>query len=832
MDLVRFSTPGLLLLAPAAWAVVWLVAARSGRPGRWLRAGFASAAVALLAAALAEPSVRVGRRGVCPVVIAQDASPSMAYALAGTDPAALIAPWVAAFPSGRVEVVPFADGAETDVASGLRSAAAALPDGQGAVLLVTDARETAGDAVREAARLAAAGVPVHAVALGHTPRDVAVVAVELAPSPAPGRPLPVIVRLAATADDRADLRITRTGEGDPDGRTWQQDVVVSPQAGAIVQILDGPLPAGRYRYDVTVLAAGDVCTENDRARCTVTVGGYHDVAYVHAGDAPGPLAEALRRAAPPDYRVAARPVSAGPLPADASIVILENVSAWSLGRQGAARLARAVTDGGTGLLVLGGDATFAAGGYADSPLEALLPVSSRLGERRPLELVLVVDASGSMNETVGDTQKLLLAKRAILALRPALGAGDRIGVVAFAGKAEVVSPLVPLDEWDALRRRLLALQAGGGTRITPAIQAALDLLPTTPAPAGDAVRHVLVLSDGRSEDFDVSRLVAAARERSASLSAVATGADARGDLFGALARETGGRLYAGADLAHLAETFLADLARARGEGLRETPRDARWAARAPVWQSAPPPLAPVPAYNPTRPKDGADVHWVTAPGEGEPDAAPLLATWRRGLGKVAAMPWPAGDAAEDWLAGPAAVQRFRPLLAWLAPASPPRTWSARLVRRGSAWEVRVEESAEAIGTSAAPFTARLLDGGAAEPKTVTLEQVRPGVHEAATGPVGPAGGMVVVSRDGEADGVRLAAPALPPAEVLHLGVDGQRLEDIVRAGGGQVHASVATFREAIRWIETRGYRPVGLDLVWAAGAAVLALAALRLAGKA
>jgi len=850
MDLVRFSTPAHLWLAPAAWAVIWLLAARSTRPGRWLRAGLASAAVGLLAAALAEPAVRTGHLGVCPVVVALDTSSSMPYALDGTDPAMALAPYVSAFPPGRVEVVPFAAGCGTDLAAGLRSAAAALPEGQGALLLVTDARETAGDAVAEAARMAAAGVPVHAVALDHrlrfvALRDVAVADLQSAPSPTPARPVVLTVRLASTTDAPAVLRITRSGDAGTARRAWQHDVLVSRAAGAVVEIHDGPLPAGRYRYEVALAPPGDVCAENDRARCTVAVGGYDEVFYIHTRDASGPLAAALERAAPPGFRVAAQPVSAGPPPADASIVILQNVPAWTLGRAGAERLARAVTDGGMGLLVVGGDAAFAAGGYADSPLETLLPVSSRLGERRPVELVLVVDASGSMNETVGDTQKLLLAKRAILALRPALGQGDRLGVVAFAGKAEVVSPLVLTDEWDALRRRLLALEAGGGTRITPAIEAALRLLPPSPAPPapGDAgaapvgraapppVRHILVLSDGRSEDFDVARLVDDARARGASISAVATGTDARTDLLGRLAGDTRGRLYAGADLARLAETFMADLARARGEGFRQGPSPARWAASGPVWRTAAPPLPAVPAYNPTRPKDGADVHWTIAPGE-DGTAAPLLATWRRGLGRVAAMPWPAGDADEAWLAAVPGLQRLRPLMAWLAPAAPPRTWSARLQRRSTAWHVRVDESADAIGGSTEPFVARLLDGGIAQPQAVTLDQVRPGVFTAEVGPVGPEGGLVTVSRRGVSDGVRLSAPVLPPAELVHLGVDRARLEAIVRAGGGRIHTFAETFVAAVRRLEMRGYRPVGLDLVWAAGGAVLLLATLRLWGKA
>jgi Mg-chelatase subunit ChlD len=531
--------------------------------------------------------------------------------------------------------------------------------------------------------------------------------------------------------------------------------------------------------------------------------------------------------------VTARPVSAGPPPTDTAVLVIENLPAWVLGRREAERLAPAVTDGGLGLWVLGGDAAFTAGAYGDSPLEPLLPVSSRLAERPALHFVLVLDASGSMNETVDGTQKLTLAKRAVLMLRPALAEGDRIGVVAFAGQPSVVAPIGPLAEWDALRVRLLALEAGGGTRITPAVQTALDMFsPAAPQPGDDVVRHVLVLSDGRSEDFGVDRLVQTARARGATISAVATGEAARADLLGRLAADTGGRLYADADLPRLADTFLKEMVRVRGEGLREGPRVARWVGPEPVWQTAEPSLPRVPAWNPTRPKEEADLHWATVPAGAGETAVPLLATWRRGLGKVAATPWPAGTAPEAWLGAPAAEAYFGPMLAWLAGADGPRTWSARLVRDGAAWTVRVREDAAAIGSADSPFVAVAMPESGTPPEPVTLQQAAPGVHEAPIEGLGSGGGTVVVHRGEGGARQRLTVPALPPEELIHLGVDRARLAEIVRAGGGRVHDAPASFADVVHRRELAAYQAVDRPLVWAAAAVLLAVAALRILGRA
>ncbi|MBE3069401.1 MAG: VWA domain-containing protein, partial [Planctomycetes bacterium] len=482
------------------------------------------------------------------------------------------------------------------------------------------------------------------------------------------------------------------------------------------------------------------------------------------------------------------------------------------------------------LLALGGEASFAAGGYADSPFEDLLPVSSRTGERPPVAMVVVLDASGSMNEKAGEVAKIALAKQAVLALRPALGAADRLGIVAFAGEPRVVSPLVALEAWDALRGQLLAIQAGGGTRITPAVEAAAALF--GPVVAGDrTVRHVLLLSDGRSADFDAARLAAACRAGRISVSAVATGPDADRPRLAGLAEATGGRLHDTADIGRLAETFLKDLAWARGEGLRPTPHEAAWRAPAPVWPAAGPPLPAVPGYNATRPKDGADVHWATVPRESGEEAAPLLATWRQGLGKVAAMPWPVGRGAEAWLSDEAAGRCLAPVVAWLSAATVPTEWSAQLAERGGAWWVRAEERAGAVGGSSAPFVATAPAAEGDRAAAVDLVQTAPGVYEGRL-PAATSGGEVVVHRRGAPqEAVHLAMPGAPPLEFRRLGVDRSALEAIVRAGGGKVHAAPESLAEAVRQVQVRGFEPAGVLLLWAAAAVAAVQVALRLLGR-
>lgn len=864
MEILRLASPWLLLLALPAWGLIAYAALRPPRRrGAAARAALAAAAAGLLVAALAGPSVRTSRTGVCPVRFIQDDSASMAVGRA-VEPAAALAPYLAALPPGRASVVqapaatPAGGTYGTDLELALGSAAAALPDGQGLLVLYSDGRETAGDARRAAARLAARGVRVAALAPDLRPHDVRLAALEVDGEPAAGRTFALRVRVTATADVAAEVRLRRAAAGAVPAGTWSERMTVGPASPATLLFPDGPLPDGTYAYEAEVAAPGDGCPADDRARLRLAVGRPRTILYMYAGDKPGPLREVLRAAAPAGAAVAARPASAAEGPGTAAVVVLDNVPAWALGDRAAADLSRRVTDGGLGLLALGGSAAFAAGGYAESPLEALLPVSSRATERPPLAVVLVLDSSGSMNERAGAAAKIVLAKQAALSLASALapagrrgepdaaGPADRLGAVAFSGEPRVLAPLGPADD-AGLRAALRALGAGGGTRITPAVEAALRLYP--PAAADDrTVRRIILLSDGRSEDFDIDALVAAAAAARVSVSAVATGADADLDRLGRLASGTGGRLYRAADFGRLAETFLEDLTQARGESLRPTPRPAAWLRPQPVWPAPAGPLPPVPALNLTRAKTGADVHWTTADGAAGPStaapsaaapvtaadvAAPLLASWRRGLGRTAAMPWPVGDLPPAWTADGLLQRHLAAVLAALAPPGPPTDWTARLLERDGRWHVRVEERPSALAGPPAAFVATVLaDAAAAPAASVTLPQVAPGIFEAAVQARTATAAVVVVHRKDAPDAARtLAAPQLPPAEFDRLGVDRDRLAAIARAGGGALLESPEALARMVSRMEMRGWLPVGVHLVLAAGAVVLAQVGLRLMGK-
>ncbi len=107
----------------------------------------------------------------------------------------------------------------------------------------------------------------------------------------------------------------------------------------------------------------------------------------------------------------------------------------------------------------------------------------------PVDLVVVVDSSGSMD----DAKKMPLVKETLLRALPLLREDDRMGIVAFSDDAKVVWPL-------STQRAMTAAAIGqltplGATNLGAGLSAALDMLKETRA---GATRAMMVLTDGHT----------------------------------------------------------------------------------------------------------------------------------------------------------------------------------------------------------------------------------------------------------------------------------------------------------------------------------------------
>lgn len=180
-------------------------------------------------------------------------------------------------------------------------------------------------------------------------------------------------------------------------------------------------------------------------------------------------------------------------------------------------------------------------------------------DRRPVTLdkpdpretgavVLVIDRSGSMRGL-----KLEAVKDAATATVEALDATDQIAIVTFDSLADVPVPLQPSTNRAQIAADIATIEAGGGTKMLPGLDAAAQILSRSHAQH----RHVLLLSDGEAA---VDGLLELAREMKAqhiTLSTVAIdGADET--FLEKLSAAGGGQAYRITDLATLEQTFVND----------------------------------------------------------------------------------------------------------------------------------------------------------------------------------------------------------------------------------------------------------------------------------
>ncbi|WPD18640.1 VWA domain-containing protein [Thermaerobacter composti] len=534
----------------------------------------------------------------------------------------------------------------TDLAGALRLAAAVLPgDARRRVVLLSDGRPTHGNALAEARALAAAGIRLDAIPL--VPAAGADLAVRELRAPAATRPgRPVAVEVVATADRETAARLRLYAA---DALAGSRQVRLQPGENRFVfQITPaapGPLP---LRAEIEPLAPGDDAEPgNNRYHGVVEVAGARPVLLL-TQEPDGALARALRSQG---LQVDAR----GPAqrPADLSgwarygAVILDDVPAHVLGERAMNELERFVHDLGGGLAMSGGPHSFGPGGYLGTAVERALPVHMDLRSKKNLPtvaVVLVVDRSGSM----GVGQKLQMAVEAAARTTRLLTPKDRLGVVLFDHQAYVTREPTPVTSPDEVRAAFPSA-AGGGTSVGAGLTAAWELIRGVQAD----VRHVIVLTDGVSEPFDVPGITRQFREAGVTLSAVAIGRDADFSLLRTLAEEGGGGFYEAVDPSQIPSLITQDAVLATRSFLVDRPfvpipttspgrGGAAALLRGLVGEGSPgSALPPLGGYVATSPKEQADVLLVSD----EDD--PVLAAWRYGAGRAIA--W-TSDAGGRWAA--------------------------------------------------------------------------------------------------------------------------------------------------------------------------------------
>lgn len=646
---VRLLEPawlGLVVLVLAPFVAAARSLAGLGTVQRQMSSGLRALALVGLAVALAQP-VRVETVTLTSTVFVVDVSDSVGDAALARAQALLEAAYqgrgeddvqLVTFASDASRIAPVDDAAprvarrpaidappasRLDLAVELASSLH-LPGHLRRMVLLTDGIETEGSAAHAAMAANERGIRIHHVLFSDAPPpEVAITGIDAPSSLRVGQPFTLHVGLFATVPTRARLRVYRDELLEPSLGVEELTLASGPSDVEVrsVSHVAGPV---RYRAEIEVLGeGGDRYAENNTYGTTLVVPGRPSVLYVEG--TPSAASYLSRALEANEFDVDVRTPRAMPTTtAELSryqMVILSDTAADEVPGAAMDATARWVRSGGA-FLMAGGEHSFGLGGWQGTPIEGILPV--RLdGERRrddaSIAIALVIDKSGSM-----EGEKIELAKEAARATVELLGPSDSIGVIGFDANPNRVVRMQSAGNRLQILRDIGRLAAGGGTAIFPALDAAFSDLETVRA----RFRHVILLTDGNTDEAGIPSLAAAMRAAGITVSTVGIGSDVNRALLTEIADVGGGRSHFTADARNIPRIFVRETTEAMRNSVVEEYFLPRVASGADFLRGVDIEDAPwLRGYVATRAR-GAPAQVILSTEEGEP----LLARWRVGLG--------------------------------------------------------------------------------------------------------------------------------------------------------------------------------------------------------
>jgi len=668
---------------------------------------------------------------------------------------------------------------ETNLAGALKLAEASFPPGKvKTIALVTDGLQTMGDAAALGDQLKRSAIKVQAFTAA--PPDKPEVLVRAVNAPRQARaeePFRVEVEISSNRETDAEVDVFRNGV-----RMATRKEHFKPGATRLefTQTLHGD--ERMTELSAEVRTAADTLADNNRASAIVQTEGLSKVLLL--ADKPDQaryLSWALKQEG---ILLDVRPETGAPTAlADLQnydLVILDNIPATSLSQEQMKLFETYVRDFGGGFLMTGGDQAFGLGGYYRTPVEEILPVRCDFKKEKDtpsLGIVFVIDRSGSMSG-----EKIEMAKEAAKAALELLSPGDYAGVVAFDNEAFWVADLQNAGDKSGIAQKISSIQEGGGTNLAPGMELALQALRSSPS----KLRHVILLTDGVSTPGPFYELATQMAAEKITVSTVAIGGDADGQILAQIANWGCGRFYLAQDPRTVPQIFAKETMTASKSAIQEAPFVPVPVRRADFltgvnFESAPFLLG----YVTTRPKPTAEVWLATEKSE------PLLATWRFGLGQAGAWTSDARNRwAVEWLRWDGFGKFWAQLVRRLARSGAVRKFPVSIEREGGEFVLRAD-AVDALGRFAGGVEGEaVVSGPDGNLRKLPLEKITSGRYEArwlADKP-GAYHAQVTFRKDGEiVDRQSLGVTAGYPLEFLPRPPDERMLRALAEQTGGTLN---------------------------------------------
>ncbi len=506
------------------------------------------------------------------------------------------------------------------------------------VLLFTDGFST--EPLEKAAdRLEAQGIPLDfRLIRDETLDDFRISRIDLPERVQTGEPYLLAVTVRGSIDGKVPVVVRRAGQ-----------VLVETEVELVngvgrAEFTDRIPVGGSFEYEAEVVPETDAHPGNNRASRWIEITGGPRVLVV-TNYADDPLVEVLKtQEFTVDVETDSLQLQPGRL-SGARAVIFNNIPAHEVPQDFLDAVDFFVREQAGGFLMVGGKQSFGSGGYFQSSIDPLLPVSMELKtEHRKLSvaLAIVLDRSGSMSVGVaGGKTKMDLANNGAANAIDLLGPMDRVTVFAVDSAPHTIIPLTQIrnDKNQLMARARKVQSQGGGIFVYEGLKAAWDELKK----ANVGTRHVILFSDAADseEPGDYKRLLKEMKTEGASVSVIALGtkADPDAKLLEDIAKRGDGRIFFSDRAVDIPKIFAQETVTIARSAFVDEPVGAqatgRWAEVSPKlldW------LPQAGGYNLSYAREDATTSLVTT----DEYLAPLVAHARRGLGRTAAVSFPLG----------------------------------------------------------------------------------------------------------------------------------------------------------------------------------------------
>jgi uncharacterized protein YegL len=512
----------------------------------------------------------------------------------------------------------------TNLEAAVRAGLATLPAGLvPRVLLISDGNENLGSITRAIWQAQQRGVPIDVIPFAGRPRPSLVLeSVSMPAQVFSGERFPVDITLDSPR--AAQATVDMTAEGKPLGAsrvslsagTNQFRAHASVSANGAIEL------AGRVSAPGLGEAHFDSALTLRRPRVLLIT-----------NDPPDAEQHLLRTLEANQFDVQRAPAGPPDKLDDYQLVIFNNWDMQSVPLPRKAALEAFVKQGG-GLLWIGGDRNVYVEKKEEDALERTLP--AKLAPPRTPEgtaVVLIIDKSSSM-----EGKKMELARQAAVGVVENLRPTDQVGVLIFDNSFQWSVPLRRADDRTSIKRLISGITPDGGTQIAPALTEAYRRILTSKA----VYKHIVLLTDGISEEGDSMTLSKDAVANHVTISTVGLGQDVNRAFLEKVAQLAQGKAYFLNDPSGLEQIVLRDVKEHTGSTAVEKEVHPEVVNRAEILDGVgietAPPLRGYVRFQ-TRPT--TDLILRAGPED------PLLVRWQYGLGRAAVF---TSDAKNRWAA--------------------------------------------------------------------------------------------------------------------------------------------------------------------------------------